>query len=186
MIGDLVDQAADIECAPVYLTLFPNFHPWGSFNRIVYRFRPYGDDPDKSIMECMYLAPIPADGKHPTALPIHWLGPDDDWVEAPELGMLAKVFNQDSRNLPFVQQGLHATRRWRSSSSPSTTRRSCGTFTSCWTSGSAGPESSSPAARVQRSRLPASRSTSLGASWKTVRPIALVWPASATSVCAVT
>ena len=25
-------------------TIFPNFHPWGSFNRIVYRFRPNGDD----------------------------------------------------------------------------------------------------------------------------------------------
>jgi hypothetical protein len=24
--------------------------------------------------------------------------------------MLAKVFNQDSRNLPYVQQGLHATK----------------------------------------------------------------------------
>jgi len=109
VIGDLADKAADIEFAPVYFTLFPNFHPWGSFNRIVYRFRPNGNNPDESIMECMYMAPIPADGKYPKGLPIHWLGADDDWVDAPELGMLAKVFNQDSRNLPFVQEGLHAT-----------------------------------------------------------------------------
>lgn len=111
VIGDLADRAADIEFAPVYFTLFPNFHPWGSFNRIVYRFRPNGNNPDESIMECIYMAPIPADGKYPRGLPIHWLAADDDWVEAPELGMLAKVFNQDSRNLPFVQQGLHATQR---------------------------------------------------------------------------
>jgi phenylpropionate dioxygenase-like ring-hydroxylating dioxygenase large terminal subunit len=109
VIGDLADQAADIEFAPVYFTLFPNFHPWGSFNRIVYRFRPNGNNPDEAIMECLYMAPIPADGKYPKAVPIHWLGKDDDWVEAPELGTLAKVFNQDSRNLPFVQEGLHAT-----------------------------------------------------------------------------
>jgi phenylpropionate dioxygenase-like ring-hydroxylating dioxygenase large terminal subunit len=109
VVGDLADQAADIEFAPIYFTLFPNFHPWGSFNRIVYRFRPNGNNPDEAIMECLYMAPIPNDGKYPKAVPIHWLGKDDDWVEAPELGTLAKVFNQDSRNLPFVQEGLHAT-----------------------------------------------------------------------------
>jgi Ring hydroxylating alpha subunit (catalytic domain) len=111
VIGDLADEAADIEFSAVYFTLFPNFHPWGSFNKIVYRFRPHGNNPDESIMECMYMAPIPADGNYPKGLPIHWLGVDDDWVEAPELGHLAKIFNQDSRNLPFVQEGLHATQR---------------------------------------------------------------------------
>ena len=34
------------------------------------------------------------------------LGADDDWCDAPELGMLAKVFNQDIVNMPYVQQGL--------------------------------------------------------------------------------
>jgi hypothetical protein len=111
VIGELADQAADIEFAAVYFTLFPNFHPWGSFNKIVYRFRPHGNNPDECIMECMYMAPIPPDGNYPRGLPIHWLGADDDWVDAPELGMLAKIFNQDSRNLPFVQQGLYATQR---------------------------------------------------------------------------
>ena len=54
----------------------------------------------------MYFAPAPEGEKRPPAAPIHWLGPDDDWVEAPELGMLAKVFNQDVLNLPKVQKGL--------------------------------------------------------------------------------
>ena len=57
-------------------------------------------------MECMYLAPSPAGEKRPPAAPIHNLGPDDDWVEADELGMLAKVFNQDVVNMPEVQRGL--------------------------------------------------------------------------------
>ena len=61
-------------------------------------------------MECMYLAPIPENGEYKPCSTIHWLGPDDDWTEAPELGMLAKVFQQDVRNLPYVQvrdvQGL--------------------------------------------------------------------------------
>ncbi len=59
-------------------------------------------------MECMYLAPTPAGQPRPPAAPVHQLGPDDDWVDAPELGMLAKVFNQDVVNMPEVQKGLKA------------------------------------------------------------------------------
>ena len=55
-------------------------------------------------MECMYLSPFT--GERPPAAPIHWLGIDDNWVDAPELGMLARVFNQDVYNLPKVQAGL--------------------------------------------------------------------------------
>ena len=62
-------------------------------------------------MECLYLAPIPEDGKYTPCSTIHWLSADDDWTDAPELGMLAKVFNQDVRNLPYVQQGMHALQR---------------------------------------------------------------------------
>jgi phenylpropionate dioxygenase-like ring-hydroxylating dioxygenase large terminal subunit len=107
VIPSIADQIADIEFSSVFFTLFPNFHPWGSFNRIVYRFRPNGGNPEECIMECMYLAPIPEHGNYKPCSTIHWLGPDDDWTEAPELGMLAKVFQQDVRNLPYVQLGLH-------------------------------------------------------------------------------
>ena len=58
-LGDLMDQIPDAELNDsIYFTLFPNFHPWGSFNRIVYRFRPNGNNPDESIMECLYLSPV--------------------------------------------------------------------------------------------------------------------------------
>jgi phenylpropionate dioxygenase-like ring-hydroxylating dioxygenase large terminal subunit len=90
-----------------YYTVFPNFHPWGAYNRITYRFRPNGDRHDESIMECMYLAPFV--GERPPSAPVHWLGPDDDWTLAPELGFLARVFNQDTYNLAKVQQGLRTT-----------------------------------------------------------------------------
>ena len=36
------------------------------------------------------------------------LGPDDDWTIATELGAAAKIFQQDSINLPHVQTGLKA------------------------------------------------------------------------------
>jgi hypothetical protein len=36
------------------------------------------------------------------------LGVDDDWTDAPELGLLTRVFNQDVYNLPKVQAGLES------------------------------------------------------------------------------
>lgn len=106
-LGDLVDRVSDADLLDsIYLTVFPNFHPWGSFNQIVYRFRPDGDNPEQCIMECMYMAPSPDGSNRPPPAPVHRLGPDDDWVDAPELGMLAKVFNQDVVNMPEVQRGL--------------------------------------------------------------------------------
>ncbi len=106
-LGDKVENICDAELLDsIYYTVFPNFHPWGCFNQINYRFRPNGDNPEECIMECMYLAPIPDDGNYEPCREVHWLTADDDWTDAPELGMLAKVFNQDVVNMPEVQRGL--------------------------------------------------------------------------------
>ncbi|MCZ6644481.1 MAG: aromatic ring-hydroxylating dioxygenase subunit alpha, partial [Gammaproteobacteria bacterium] len=90
----------------IYYTLFPNFHPWGGYNRITYRFRPFENRHDKSLMECYYMSPFA--GERPDPAPIHHLAEDEPWTNAPELGMLAKVFTQDTFNLPKVQLGLAA------------------------------------------------------------------------------
>lgn len=90
----------------IYYTLFPNFHPWGGYNRIVYRFRPWQDRHDRSLMECYYLSPF--SGERPPPAKLHLLGEDEPWTNAPELGLLAKVFTQDTFNLPSVQTGLEA------------------------------------------------------------------------------
>ncbi len=104
-----VPSATDLTDAEMndsfYYTLFPNFHPWGAYNRIVYRFRPLGNDPDRSIMEVLYLAPYRG-SRRPEPAEIHWLDYDEPWTHAPELGPLAKIFAQDTFNLPKVQRGL--------------------------------------------------------------------------------
>lgn len=90
----------------IYYTLFPNFHPWGGYNRITYRFRPFENRHDKSVMECYYMSPFA--GERPDPAPIHHLAEDEPWTNAPELGLLARVFTQDTFNLPKVQAGLAA------------------------------------------------------------------------------
>ena len=116
MLADIIPSIAnsipDIELtASIFFTVFPNWHPWGCFNQINYRFRPNGDNHEECIMECMYLTPIPEKGEYKPASEIHWLGPDDDYTDAAELGTLTKIFNQDLRNLPHVYAGLKATSR---------------------------------------------------------------------------
>jgi len=108
VLGDSVDDLCDAEMVDsLQYTLFPNFHPWGSYSRLVYRFRPNGDDHASSIMDVMVLSPYA--GERPAPAAVTELGVDDDWTEAPELGRLAKIFQQDSFNLPSVQRGLEST-----------------------------------------------------------------------------
>tara|TARA_B100000378_G_scaffold55657_1_gene41180 strand:- start:238 stop:498 length:261 start_codon:yes stop_codon:yes gene_type:complete len=60
-------------------------------------------------MECIFLAPY-GDEK-PEPAPIHWLGDEEPFTNAPELGMLGKVFDQDVANMAKVQLGLETTRK---------------------------------------------------------------------------
>ena len=104
--GEMADVYCDAEILDsLDYTLFPNFHPWGAFNRIVYRFRPNGHDHRSAIMECIMLAPF--QGERPPPVPITWLEPDQKWSSA--LGFLGKIFDQDSFNMPKVQLGLEST-----------------------------------------------------------------------------
>jgi phenylpropionate dioxygenase-like ring-hydroxylating dioxygenase large terminal subunit len=110
VVGDAVDAMSDAEMMDnIDYTVFPNFHPWGAFNRICYRFRPNGDDHRSSIMEVLFLSPY--DGEKPPPAPIHFLEEHESFTDAPELSTLGKVFNQDMFNMPRVQQGLETTRK---------------------------------------------------------------------------
>jgi phenylpropionate dioxygenase-like ring-hydroxylating dioxygenase large terminal subunit len=102
-----VQRVSDAELNDsIYYTLFPNFHPWGGYTRVTYRFRPFEHDPHRSVMEVFLLAPFR--GTRPPPASIHWLDIGEPWTEAPELGSLANVFDQDTFNIPNIQRGLRA------------------------------------------------------------------------------
>ncbi|MXO89915.1 Rieske 2Fe-2S domain-containing protein [Altererythrobacter aquaemixtae] len=107
LIGDEVDEYSDHELVEQsFNNLFPNFHPWGGMARIVYRFRPNGDRHDECIADIMLLAPWPKDKPKPPAAPMKMLDPDQHWVDAEEMGTLARILDQDSANVTQVYQGL--------------------------------------------------------------------------------
>ena len=111
LFGHDHSDATDAELldALVY-NVFPNFAPWGGFMpNIVYRFRP-AQDVDHCLMEVRVLTRVPPGQPIPRGVPLHMLGPDQPWTDAPELSTLASVFEQDMGNLPFVQQGLKASK----------------------------------------------------------------------------
>ncbi len=100
---------AEVLDALVY-NVFPNFAPWGGFMpNIVYSWFP-GKTPDTCVMDVRILARVKKGEKHPPAAPRKFLRLDQKWTEAAELGGLGDVFEQDMANLPYVQEGLHASR----------------------------------------------------------------------------
>jgi hypothetical protein len=103
-------HASDAEMVDALLyNLWPNMSFWAGYApNLVYRWRPYGLDPDSGIMDVMILKPAPKNGPRPKPAPVHELGLDDPWSDAVELGGLAAIFEQDMGNLPYVQEGLHA------------------------------------------------------------------------------
>jgi Ring hydroxylating alpha subunit (catalytic domain) len=61
-------------------------------------------------MEVRILARVKKGDPIPRGVPMKLLSPDEKWTAAPELGILGDVFEQDMENLPFVQQGMHASK----------------------------------------------------------------------------
>jgi len=108
-----VAEASDSEMLDaIQYFVFPNFFPWGGWPlNIVYRFRPWRNDPGQALMEVMLLRPLPKGGARPAPARLRLLGEDERWTDAPELGVLAPIFEQDMANLPWVQRGLRAARK---------------------------------------------------------------------------
>ena len=89
--------------------LFPNFMPWAGFlTPLVYRFRPDGNDPDSCVVDIMLLDPVPEGGPRPAPAPTRYLGKDETFADAPELGYLGRILNQDASTFGRIQRGLHA------------------------------------------------------------------------------
>ncbi len=94
---------------PMLYNIFPNMSFWAGFApNLVYRWRPVGLSHEHTLMEVMRLRRAPKNGPRPKPVPMHMLSDAESWRDAPELGGLADIFEQDMANLPYVQEGLNA------------------------------------------------------------------------------
>lgn len=111
MSGHDHSHATDAELLDAFTyNVFPNLAPWGGFMpNIVYRWRPWPDQ-DSTLMEVRILTRVPKGEKRPRSVAMHMLGEDETWSAAEELGTLGNIFDQDMANLPYVQEGLKASK----------------------------------------------------------------------------
>jgi phenylpropionate dioxygenase-like ring-hydroxylating dioxygenase large terminal subunit len=87
--------------------VFPNFVPWAGYTTpLAYRFRPNGDDHRSAVMDVMLLEPLPENGPRPAPSPTRHLPAGGRWADAPELGYLGRILDQDTATLARVQHGL--------------------------------------------------------------------------------
>mgnify|MGYP001810208559 FL=1 len=116
MFGHDHSDASDAELLDAFTyNLFPNLSPWGGFMpNIVYRWRPWPDQ-DHTLMEIRLLFRNPPDKPMPRAVPMKFLTEEQTFMDgADHLGpALAAVFDQDMVNLPYVQEGLKASKNKR-------------------------------------------------------------------------
>ena len=89
--------------------VFPNFMPWAGYGTpIVYRLRPFGNDPDRSILDVYLLYVVPEGAAPGAPAETRWLKPGESWTTAAELGGLGQIFDQDEQNFLQIQRGLKA------------------------------------------------------------------------------
>jgi len=105
-----LEEVSDSEILDAILYhLFPAFAPWAGIGQpLVYRWRP-GRTPDTCFMDVIRMAPVPDGEPRPAPAETSVLRLDQSWKEAPGMGGLADVFEQDMANLPKVQLGLKST-----------------------------------------------------------------------------
>jgi phenylpropionate dioxygenase-like ring-hydroxylating dioxygenase large terminal subunit len=92
---------------------FPNgfFFP-GLLISMIYRFRPDGDDPDRSVMDLLILRPRPGDGDVPRPPAPFELDVDDSYTTVPTLDhSLALVYDQDTGNLAAQTKGFKGSKK---------------------------------------------------------------------------
>lgn len=89
--------------------MFPAFGLWGGIgSHIGYRWRPWEGRVDRTLMEIYLFAPNAVGAKPPAPAPLTFLGEEEAWATASELGYLGPVFDQDQANFGPLQEGLTA------------------------------------------------------------------------------
>ena len=92
--------------------IFPNFTLWPAANSpLCYRFRPFGNDPNKSIFEVWFLYPKPEYGDAAKVGRERRLAEGEKWANVAELGGYGPIIDQDMPNLARLQKGLRATKK---------------------------------------------------------------------------
>ncbi|MEM9384807.1 MAG: aromatic ring-hydroxylating dioxygenase subunit alpha [Pseudomonadota bacterium] len=104
-----MSHASDAEVLDYLLyTVFPNTAIWAGYGpKLVYRWRPTPGDPEQSIMDIMWMEPVPEGQPKPPPSPKTVVDFDED-MQSQAFGSssLRLILDQDFANIPEVQRGM--------------------------------------------------------------------------------
>ncbi len=93
--------------------LFPNMFLFpGVSLPMIYRFRPLGNDPGRTLFDLLFLRPLAPGQERPEAPQPHRLTPGESYASAPGMNPgLGFVYDQDTDNLAMQYKGFQASRK---------------------------------------------------------------------------
>jgi nitrite reductase/ring-hydroxylating ferredoxin subunit len=96
-------------------TLFPNLFIFAGISvRILYVYRPLGNDPDRSIFDILFMRPIPKNGERPEPAEIVTVSESGSYRDVPGMDPgFGELFDQDTNILRRQRDGMHASKRGR-------------------------------------------------------------------------
>jgi nitrite reductase/ring-hydroxylating ferredoxin subunit len=106
-----MDQWSDADMVDaIEYNLFPNTILFPGISLpMIYRFRPVGMDPNKTIFELMFLRPINASGERPAPAVPYLMRKDELFGTVPGMDpTFGHIFDQDTGNLRLQQEGMIA------------------------------------------------------------------------------
>ena len=94
-------------------TLFPNMFLFPGLSLpMVYRFRPIGNDPDKSLFDLLFLRPVPRSGERPSPAEPVRIPIEVSYTTVPGMDPdMGHVYDQDTWNLGMQQEGLATSKK---------------------------------------------------------------------------
>jgi len=109
-LGYKVPELSDAELVDGwYYVVFPNFMLWGGFGpNMWYRFRPWNDSHEETLMEVGYIMRHPSNEPKPAPMPMIMLDINTKWDSVEALGGLGFVLDQDTTNMAAIHDGLKA------------------------------------------------------------------------------
>jgi len=88
--------------------LFPNMVLFPGLSLpMVYRFRPIGMDPNRTLFEILFLRPVPDDGERPEPAEVFHVREEESYSIVPGMdAAFGNVYDQDTNNLRAQQKGF--------------------------------------------------------------------------------
>ncbi len=79
---------------------------------MVYRFRPIGENPDRTLFEILFLRPVPENGPRPSPAECFYVKEEESYTIVPGMDYaMGEVYDQDTNNLRAQQAGFKASRK---------------------------------------------------------------------------